>query len=96
MPHTQFFPQANHLSQLFFVTGIVKLPIYVILKEWNFAFFDPLVKMEIHVRKLGVSEVERRQALFWALVFLVIFWSRETKAKQKNTVTSGKGKQVLV
>ena len=51
--------------------------------------------MEIHVRKLGVREVERRQALFWALVFLVIFWSRETKAK-KNTVTSGKGKQVLV
>ena len=72
------------------------LPIYVILTEWNFAFFDPLVKMEIHVRKLGVSEVERRQALFWALVFLLIFWSRETKAKQKNTVTSGKGKQVLV
>ena len=59
-------------------------------------FLDPLVKMEIHVRKLGVREVERRQALFWALVFLVIFWSRETKAKQKNTVTSGKGKQVLV
>ena len=42
--------------------------------------------MEIHVRKLGVREVERRQALFWALVFLVIFGSRETKAK-KNTVT---------
>ena len=59
------------------------LPIYVILTEWNFAFFYPLVKMEIHVRKLGVREVERRQALFWALVFLVIFWSRETKAKKK-------------
>ena len=59
-------------------------------------FFDPSLKIEIGFRKLGVQRIKEMLSLVFGHWAFLPYSYWESPRRNKNTVTSGEGKEVLI